>query len=206
MYHPLLLERQRLNLSEVDGDLDYVVAALYAYQYVVGYSGRRDEDVVVAVAKDLGYSSRDLGVVETRVDAPVDFLVEEMDDSVAREMLEAHVVEDDAVVVFLIEFLEVVNVTHQKGILEVGQGPLGFPCPSLPKDKPFLGPVGPRSPQHGAGGRLRGVVHTRRAGAPPAGPPTPTHPTASLRTTRALESIFVAHYNHMTDGERSVAP
>ena len=46
----------------------------------------------------------------------------------------------------------------------------------------------PRSPQHGAGGRRRGVVPTRCAGAPPAGPPTPTHPTASLRTTRALES------------------
>ena len=40
----------------------------------------------------------------------------------------------------------------------------------------------PRSPQH------RTAV-TRRAGAPPAGPPTPSHPAASLRTTRALESL-----------------
>ena len=48
-----------------------------------------------------------------------------------------------------------------------------------------------RSPQHGAGGRRCGVVTTRCAGAPTAGPPTPSHPKASLRTTRALESITV---------------
>ena len=33
----------------------------------------------------------------------------------------------------------------------------------------------PRSPPYGAGGRRRGVVPTRRAGAPPAGPPTATY-------------------------------
>ena len=138
----MLLERQRLNVSEVDGDFDDVVSALDACQYFVGYSGRRYEDVVVVVAEDLGYSCRDLCVVEARVDAPVDFLVEKMDYAVAREMLEAHVVKDDAVVVFRIEFLEVVSVTHQKGILKMCQGPLGLPRPSLPKDKPVLGPVG----------------------------------------------------------------
>ena len=38
----------------------------------------------------------------------------------------------------------------------------------------------PRSPQHGAVSRRCGVVPTRRAGAPPAGPPTPTyHPLYS---------------------------
>ena len=45
-----------------------------------------------------------------------------------------------------------------------------------------------RSPQHGAAVLRCGVVSTRRAGAPPAVPPTPSNPTASLRTTRALES------------------
>ena len=52
----MLLERQRLNVSEVDGDFDDVVSALDACQYFVGYSGRRYEDVVVVVAEDLGYS------------------------------------------------------------------------------------------------------------------------------------------------------
>ena len=45
-----------------------------------------------------------------------------------------------------------------------------------------------RFPRHGAAGRRCGVVPTRRAGAPPARPPTPSCPTASLRTTRVLES------------------
>ena len=51
----------------------------------------------------------------------------------------------------------------------------------------------PRSPQHGAAGRRCGVVPTRRAGAPPAGPPIPTHPTAGLRTSRALASARSPH-------------
>ena len=41
--------------------------------------------------------------------------------------------------------------------------------------------------QHGAAGRSCGIVPTRRAGAPPEGPPIPTYPAASLRWTRALE-------------------
>ena len=42
--------------------------------------------------------------------------------------------------------------------------------------------------QHGAAGRYCGVVPTRRTGALPVGPPTPTYPTASLQTTHVLES------------------
>ena len=53
-----------------------------------------------------------------------------------------------------------------------------------------------RSPHHGAVSLRCGVVPTRRAGAPPAGPPTPTYPAshthstpaAGGQTSRALES------------------
>ena len=45
----------------------------------------------------------------------------------------------------------------------------------------------PRSPQHGAAGRRCGFVATWRAGAQSVGPPT--YRTASLLTTRALDSL-----------------
>ena len=71
----MLLERQRLKVSEVDGDFDDVVSALDACQYFVGYSGRRYEDVVVHLLTTINSSDATTARSEICCDAECIVLV-----------------------------------------------------------------------------------------------------------------------------------
>lgn len=85
---------------------------MYAGLLIKCYFLGRCEDVVVVVYEDFLGMCRDFCVEEAAVDAPVVVDIEEVDDGVSWHMLEAHVVEDDAVVFFWIEVVEIVNMAH----------------------------------------------------------------------------------------------